>query len=227
VGIAAAGGVAPHQSLRCVRRASSTRNLFEGVSARSGTITKQVTTYNASYGVLPCFLTFFTFLFRMHLKPKKRSAGPPKSRENPEIVDDDVSFVGRFLASGSLFCSRSAPFGLPRETTMDDELRDVQPYLVQPDPVKCGRIAVWWPAAPARGRQPILITMMITMMAIRWSRFLEEGSWRRPRVVLSNREGIPGEASGSADSEGRRLSPRPRQPRCYIRFPPFRVGDEG
>jgi hypothetical protein len=104
----------------------------------------------------------------------------------------------------------------------DDELRDVQPYLVQPDPVKCGRIAVWWPAAPARAEQPILI-----MMAIRWSRFLEEGSWRRPRVVLSNREGIPGEASGSADSEGRRLSPRPRHPRCYIRFPPFRVGDEG
>ena len=38
----------------------------------------------------------------------------------------------------------------------DDELRDVQPYLVQPDPVKCGRIAVWWPAAPARAEQPIL-----------------------------------------------------------------------
>ena len=209
-------------SLRCVRRDSFSRNLFEDVSARSGTVTREVTTYNAAYGVLPCFLTFCRFLCRMHLNPERRPTGPPKSGENPEIVVDDVSFTGRFLASSSLFSSRSAPFGLPRETTMDDELRDVQPYLVQPDPVKCGRIAVWWPAAPARAEQPIL-----NMMAIRWSRFLEEGSWRRPRVVLSNREGIPGEASGSADSEGRRLSPRPRHPRCYIRFPPFRVGDEG
>jgi hypothetical protein len=78
----------------------------------------------------------------MRLNPEKPPAGPPKSGENPEIVVDDVSFAGRFLASSSLFCSRSAPFGLPRVTTMDDELRDVQPYLVQPDPVKCGRIAV-------------------------------------------------------------------------------------
>jgi hypothetical protein len=82
-------------SLSCVRRDSFTRNLFEDVSARSGTGTREVTSYNASYGVLPCFLTFCRFLFRMTLNPGKRPAGPPKSRENPEI-DDDGRLKGAF-----------------------------------------------------------------------------------------------------------------------------------
>src|ERR1700676_591812 len=75
-------------SLSCVRRDRFSRNLFEEVSARSGTRTKLVTTYNAAYGVLPCFLTFSTFLFRMDLNLEKRPAGPPKSMENQETADD-------------------------------------------------------------------------------------------------------------------------------------------
>ena len=125
---------------RCVRRDDFSRNLFEEVSARSGTRTREVTSYNASYGVLPCFWTFCTFLFRMHLNPGKRPAGPPKSGGNPEIVVVDVSLAGRFLASTSLVATMSAPFGLrlSQETAMDDPLENVQPYPVELRPERRG-----------------------------------------------------------------------------------------
>ena len=74
------GYVLGEPSLRCVRRDSFSRNLFEDVSARSGTITKEVTSYNAPYGVLPCFWTFCTILFRMHLNPGKPPSPHPKRR---------------------------------------------------------------------------------------------------------------------------------------------------
>ena len=90
-----------HCRERVWKKALNSRNLFEVVSARSGTIAKQVTTYNASYGVLPCFLTFCRFLFRMRLNPEKRPAGPPKSGENPEIVDD-VALRERFPPAAPL-----------------------------------------------------------------------------------------------------------------------------
>jgi hypothetical protein len=39
----------------------------------------------------------------------------------------------------------SPAFGLPWETIMDDDLKDVQPYPVEPDPVKV------WPDRRYRG----------------------------------------------------------------------------
>jgi hypothetical protein len=82
----------------------------------------------------------------MTLNREKPPTEPPKSGENPEIDDDDVSFPGRFLASTSLG-TMSAPFGLRlrQETTMDDPLENVQPSPVD----FSGRAESWAP----RGRE--------------------------------------------------------------------------
>ena len=130
-------------SLRCVRRDSFSRNLFEGVSARSGTRTKEVTSYNVRYGVLPCFPTFSTFLFRMRLDPEKPPTGSPKMGKTRQVVVD-VAPKGRFLASTLLAGTMRSAFGLHRETIMDDDLKDVQPYLVKV-----------WPERRGEGNSPV------------------------------------------------------------------------
>jgi len=72
---------------------------------------------------------------RMPLKPEKRPAGPPKSGENPEIVDD-VALRERFPACGALggvvqraHSSGSGSIPSPQcQITMDDDLENVQRY---------------------------------------------------------------------------------------------------
>ncbi len=126
------GYVLGEPSLRSVGRDSFSRNCSEDVSARSGSITREVTSYNVRYGVLPCFGTFSTILFRMPLNPGKPPWSPQNLRENPEIVVVDVSWLDRFLASASVCGPLSAPFGDPRGGDInDDELNDVQPYPVE------------------------------------------------------------------------------------------------
>jgi hypothetical protein len=73
------GYVLGEPSLRSVRRDNFSRNPFKDVSARSGTRTKRVTSYNVRYGVLPCFLTFCALLFPMHLYPWKTRVPPPQA----------------------------------------------------------------------------------------------------------------------------------------------------
>jgi hypothetical protein len=70
----------------------------------------------------------------MPLNLEKRPTGPPKSGENPEIVVDGrlkgaFSRLQRPLAGATM----GAPFGLRfrHQTTMDDDLENVQRYPVE------------------------------------------------------------------------------------------------
>jgi len=72
---------------------------------------------------------------------EKRPAGSPKSGENPEIVVVDVSFGGGVSCFRRLWLVPMSPaFGLHRETIMDDDRKDVQPYPVE-----------LWPESGRRG----------------------------------------------------------------------------
>ena len=80
-------------SLRCVRRDSFSRNLFEDVSARSGTGTREVTSYNVALWCTTLFSDILHVSFPYAPKSRKAAdTGPQESEENPEIVVDDVSY---------------------------------------------------------------------------------------------------------------------------------------
>lgn len=82
--------------LRCVRRDSFSRNLSEDVSARSGTVTSYNAPYNAPYGVLPSFPTFFACLLILRTEIPETRRPTPHPAKNPETVVVDVCFAGRF-----------------------------------------------------------------------------------------------------------------------------------
>src|ERR1700684_2214057 len=93
-------------------------------------------------GRMPCFLTFFRFLFRMHLKPGKPPSSPPNLGKNLRNRRRRC-FLGPFPGFHLFGGTRSAPFGLHRETIMDinkDDRKDVQPHPVEP-----------WPESRRRG----------------------------------------------------------------------------
>jgi len=153
---------------------------------RSDSLVSNLTSYNAAYGVLPCFLTFCGFLFRMHRNPGKPPSSPPNPGKNPRNRRRHSPQGDGFLASTLLGGTMSAPFGLPQETMMDNDRKDVQPYpvLIRSGPTrsKCGRRSVRWLAAPARASSSILIRG-----PNQWLWFWEEGSWRRLRWLYPGR----------------------------------------
>lgn len=85
-------------SLTCVRRDIFSRNLSEDVSARSGTRTRAVTSYNVRYGVLPCFPTFFTVLFPYAPKSRKATRQDTKNRGKPRNRRSSTFPCGSFPA---------------------------------------------------------------------------------------------------------------------------------
>jgi hypothetical protein len=87
---------------------------------------------------------------RMQLNLEKRPAEPPKSGENPRNRRRR-RFRGPFPGFHLFGGTRSAPFGLHRETIMDinmdinsDDRKDVQPYPVEP-----------WPESRREGNSPL------------------------------------------------------------------------
>jgi hypothetical protein len=79
----------------------------------------------------------------MQLNPGKPLSATPSVGKNPQNVVD-VAPTGSFLASTPLAGTMAAGCVLHRQTIMDDDLKDVQPY-----PVKV------WPERRGEGNSPV------------------------------------------------------------------------
>src|ERR1700722_7318598 len=85
----------------------------------------------------------------------------------------------------------TVPFGLPRETIMDDELRDVQPLSgLYP-------IDLWPEPRPVVGRSSSASRSILNIGPYRWPWFFGGGGWRRSRWPYRTERNSRGSSWGS------------------------------
>ena len=192
------GYVLGEPSLRCVRRDSFSRNLFEDVSARSGTRTKQVTSYNVVLWCTTLFSDILHVSFPYAPKSRKAAGRTPKIGGKPRNRRRRRFLAGRFLASTSLVATMSAPFGLRLrpETTMEDTSRKC--------PALSGQAVAGAPARGCRKKRRELASFAKRKWRTPWR--LTWCWWARGR-----RHG-PGRVGEAAGRQCRALAAHPRKP---------------